>query len=62
MGMNRTERSIQEEQRVVVGGWRGREGTRLDLPRGMFLSLNILHKEGNTVLPPDETWQGRQKP
>ena len=62
MGMNRTERSIQEEQRVVVGGWRGRGGTHLDLPRGMFLSLNILHKEGNTALPQDETWQGRQKP
>lgn len=59
MGMNRTERSIQEEQRVGmgVGG-----GTRLDLPRGTFLSLNILHKEGNMALPQDETWQGRQKP
>lgn len=53
MGMNRTGSSIQEEQRVVMGG-----RTHLDLPRGMFLSLNILHKEGKFGIAPGQNMAG----
>ena len=55
MGTNRIEHRVREEQRVWGGSF-------LDLPRGMFLSLNILNKEANAASPQDETRQGREKP
>lgn len=37
-----------------------RGGTLLGLPRGEFLSLNVLRKGANTALPQGKTWQGER--
>lgn len=55
MGTDRIEQSVREEQRVWSGSF-------LDLPRGTFLSLNILNKEADAASPQDETRQGREQP